>query len=66
MCPCSQEEIKTKKGDRLDAMVHAYNPSYSEDRDWEDHSPRAAQAKSQRDPISGNKLGVVVHVCFPN
>jgi hypothetical protein len=32
----------------------SYNPSYSEVRDWEDHSSRPAQAKSSRDPLSIN------------
>jgi hypothetical protein len=33
-------------------VAHACNPSYSGDRDQEDHSSKSAQANSSQDPIS--------------
>jgi hypothetical protein len=47
-------------------VVHTYNPSYSGDRDQEDHSLRPAQVKSYPDPILAKKLGMVVHICDSN
>jgi hypothetical protein len=49
------------------AEVHAYNPSYlggREEGEWE-QGLRPAWAKSQQDPISTNKLHVVVQACGP-
>jgi hypothetical protein len=31
---------------RLGIVTHAYNPSYSEGREWEDHGLRLAKTKS--------------------
>jgi hypothetical protein len=31
---------------RWDAVTHPCYPSYMEGRDWEDHNPKLAQAKS--------------------
>jgi hypothetical protein len=39
-------------------VTHFYNPSYS--GDWEDYSPRPYWRKTYQDPISTNKLVVVV------
>jgi hypothetical protein len=39
-------------------VVHAYNPSYLEDRYPKDHSLKIAWAKSVRDLILTNKPGV--------
>jgi hypothetical protein len=47
-------------------MVHVYNPSYSEDKDWEDLLSKPELAKSQTDLISMNKWGTVFHVCDPS
>jgi hypothetical protein len=35
-------------------VAHAYNPSYSEGRDQEDHSTNPAHTSSLQDPISKN------------
>jgi hypothetical protein len=35
-------------------VAHAYNPSYSRDRDQEDRGSKPAQANSLRDPILKN------------
>jgi hypothetical protein len=47
-------------------VAHAYNPSYSESRDQEDHSSKPAWANSLGDPISKkpsqNRAGGVVQV----
>jgi hypothetical protein len=48
------------------AVAHACNSSYSGGRDWEDGGSRPAWAKSSRDPISINNLGVVVNTCHPS
>jgi hypothetical protein len=45
-------------------MTHAYNPSYLGGRDQEDCDSKPTWAKSQQDPISINKLGVVIYVCL--
>jgi hypothetical protein len=37
-------------------VAHAYNSSYSEGRDQEDHGSKPAQANSSRDPISKNTI----------
>jgi hypothetical protein len=42
---CFTEIEKTILG--LDVMAHTWNPSYLGDRDWEDHSLRLQQVKSQ-------------------
>jgi hypothetical protein len=49
---------------RLGMMVHTYNPSYSGGRNQELGS-RPGLAKSQQDPISTNKTGVMAHTCNP-
>jgi hypothetical protein len=36
-------------------MAHAYNPSYSGDRDQEEHGSKPPQANSLRYPISKKK-----------
>jgi hypothetical protein len=41
----------------------AHNPSYSGGRDQADHGSRPALAKSDQDPISTNKLGMVMEAC---
>jgi hypothetical protein len=33
-------------------VAHAYNPSYSGGRDWEDCSSKPTQGRSSQDPIS--------------
>jgi hypothetical protein len=33
---------------------------FTQEADWEDHGTKTAQAKSYRDPISTNKLNMVV------
>jgi hypothetical protein len=49
----------------LGVVVHAFNTSYTGGRDQEDSS-RAVQAKSERDSILTNKLGVVARACDPS
>jgi hypothetical protein len=46
--------------------VHTYNPNYSSGRDWKDCGSRPVRAKSYQDPISTNKLGMMVHPCNPS
>jgi hypothetical protein len=50
--------------------VNAYNPSYLGDKDREDCDSSPTQAKRfplnsifKKDPISINKIGMVVHTC---
>jgi hypothetical protein len=47
-------------------VAHAYNPSLSGGRDWEDLSSRPVWVESHQDPFSTNRLNMVVHVCNPN
>jgi hypothetical protein len=47
-------------------MVHACNSSNSGGRDQEDHGSSPAQPKSKQDPISKDKLGMVVYICNPS
>jgi hypothetical protein len=41
-----QIQLDIKSTDRLDAMAHAYNPSYSRNRDQEDHGSNPAKENS--------------------
>jgi hypothetical protein len=45
--------------------MHACDPSFSKGRDQEDHGWRSAWAKSYQDPISINKLSMVVQTVIP-
>jgi hypothetical protein len=44
-------------------ISHTCNPIYSRSRDLGDGNSRLAWKKVKWDPISTNKLGVVVHNC---
>jgi hypothetical protein len=46
-------------------VTHAYNPSYLEGRDQLDHSLRPSEAKSYREFVLVNMLGMVIHSCTP-
>jgi hypothetical protein len=50
----------------LGVMGCTCNPNYLGGGDWKDCSSSLTWAKSLQDPISTNKLGVVVHVCNTN
>jgi hypothetical protein len=51
---------------RLGLVAHTYKSSFLGSGDQEDYSLRPAVAKSWQDPISTNKLGMVVQTCFPS
>jgi hypothetical protein len=46
--------LKTFSSQEL--VAHIYNPSYSGDRDQEDHSSKAVLENSLRDPILEKKI----------
>jgi hypothetical protein len=50
----------------LYVVAHSCNPKYSKDGDQEGHNLRPAQAKSYRESISTNELGMVVCTCQPS
>jgi hypothetical protein len=47
-------------------MAHTCKPSTLGGEDWKDSGSRPAWAKNYQDPISNNKLGVVMHAWYPN
>jgi hypothetical protein len=53
---------RKKKIKKLGAVTHVCNPSYSESRDWEDHSLSPDLAKSQQGPIPTH-IKLVMAMC---